>query len=101
MEYTIKGVNNGIDGMVGDIYELQDENIKLKRELAQYKAKEVLNRKQFAYILCTRKNGSKFIKIVYDSYEVDGWVEIARINLSKSEWVENRFSIEDVLDELQ
>ncbi len=88
-------------GLINDINDLGEENLKLKRELSKYKAKEILNRKQFDYILCTKKNGNKFIKVIYDSYEADGWVEVARINLSKSEWVEDRFSIEDVLDELQ
>jgi len=30
---------------------------------------------KFDYILCTRKNGTKFIKAVHYSCEFDGWVE--------------------------
>lgn len=70
-------------------------------KLSKYKAKEILNRKQFDYVPCTTKKGNKFIKIIYNSYEADGWVEIARIHLSKSEWVRDRFSIEDIFDELK
>lgn len=47
------------------------------------------------------QESNKFIKIIYDSYEADGWVEVARIHLSKSEWVRDRFSVEDILDELK
>jgi hypothetical protein len=57
--------------------------------------------KKFDYVLCTRKNGTKFIKVVHYSCEFDGWIEIARINLSKHEWVQNNFSIEDVFEELK
>lgn len=81
--------------------ELLERLNEANREISKYKVKEVLNRKQFNYILCTTKKGNKFIKIIYDSYEADGWVEIARIYLSKSEWVRDRFSIEDVLAELK
>lgn len=91
----------GIADMVGDIRRLQEENKSLKRDISKYKAKELRDKKMFDYVLCTRKNGTKFIKVVYDSYESDGWVEIARINLSKNEWVRNRFSIEDLFDDLK
>lgn len=30
LEYTIESVTNGIDGMIGEIDRLQDENLKLK-----------------------------------------------------------------------
>ena len=83
------------------ITKLNEQLRETNKELLKYKVNEILNRKQFKYILCHTKKGNKFIKIVYDSYEVDGWVEIARIHLSKSEWVRNRFSIEDVLEEVK
>ena len=82
------------------IHALQEENKKLEQKVLKYRAKEVINKRMFDYILCTRKNGSKFIKIIYDSHEIDGWVEIAKINLSRNEWVQNNFSIEDVLGEV-
>ncbi|WP_353096202.1 hypothetical protein [Tissierella praeacuta] len=69
--------------------------------IANHRAKEILNRKQFDFHLSTTKKGNKFIKIIYDSYEVGGWVEIGRIHLSKSEWVRDRFSIEDIFEELK
>lgn len=73
----------------------------LQKELSGYKVKEALSKSDFKYVLCTRKNGSKFIKVIYDSYDVNGWVEIARINMSKSQWVTERFSIEDLIAELK
>lgn len=101
MEYKSEVAEALFKGLIEETKDLGNENIKLKRELVKYKAKEALNKKQFNYILCTRKNGDKFIKIIYDSYEVDGWVEVARINLSKNEWVQNNFSIKDVFEELK
>ena len=73
----------------------------LNRSLAKYKAKEVLSRKQFDYVIGKTKKGNRFIKVIYDSYEDNGWVEVARIHLSKNEWVQNTFSIEDILDDLK
>lgn len=35
MEYTIESVNNGIDNMIDDINELQEENLALKRALVE------------------------------------------------------------------
>jgi hypothetical protein len=43
VEYTIEGVNDGIDVMIDEINKLQEENINLKRELAKYKGRETLN----------------------------------------------------------
>lgn len=86
---------------VKKIKELQAENESLKRELLKYKAKEALSQRIFEFVLCTRKNGTKFIKIVYYSNEAAGWVEIARINLSKNEWVQDNFTTEEVYEELR
>ena len=91
----------GIADMVGEIRRLQEENRMLKQEVSRYRVKRALNKRQFDYMLCGRKNGTDFIKVIYDSYEADGWVEIARINLSKSEWVRDRFSTKDIFDELK
>lgn len=91
----------GIADMVGEIRRLQEENRMLKQEVSRYRVKGALNKRQFDYMLCGRKNGTDFIKVIYDSYEADGWVEIARINLSKSEWVRDRFSTKDIFDELK
>ena len=73
----------------------------MKRELMRYQAKEALNCKQFDFQLCTTNKGNKFIKIIYDSYEAGRWVEVARIHLSKNEWVQNNFSIKDIFEELK
>lgn len=55
----------------------------------------------FEYALCTRKNGTKFIKITAYSADYGDDVEIARINLSKNEWVQDNFSIKDIFGELK
>ncbi len=58
------------------------------------------NRKMFNFTLCDRKNGTRFIKIIYYDSEAGGWVEVARINLSKNEWVQDNFTMKDIFDEL-
>lgn len=101
MEYESEVLEDIYQGLIDEARDLESKNTELKRELAKYKAKESRSQKTFNYILCTRKNDTKFIKVVYDSYEADGWIEIARINLSKNEWVQNNFSMEDVFGELK
>ena len=60
-----------------------------------------MNKKYFEYQIYTRKNGTKFIKILFDSIEHGGFVEIGRVNISKHEWVQNNFSMKDILDDLK
>ena len=80
---------------------LHQEIRELKKQLSSYKAKEIMNRKIFDFTIGKTRKGNKFIKIIYDSYELNGWVEVGRIKLSKNEWVWNNFTIEDVLEELK
>jgi len=80
---------------------LHQEIRELKKQLLSYKAKENMNRKTFDYIMSEPPKGNKFIKIIYDSNEHNGYIEIGRIKLSKNEWVQNNFSIKDILDEIK
>jgi hypothetical protein len=59
------------------------------------------NKNYFEYKIYTRENGHKFIKILVYSNEGGGYVEVGRINLTRSEWVRDNFSIEEVLDDIK
>lgn len=48
-----------------------------------------INKPNFEYLVCERKNGKKFIKILEYINDADGYVEVARINQIKSNWIEN------------
>ena len=54
----------------------------------------------FKWHKCKRKNGVEFLKLIYYSPAVDGYVEVGRFNMSKSELVKNEWSIEEVFKEL-
>lgn len=74
-------------------------------ELTKYKKKlmacEVRSSKYFEYELNTRKNGSKYIRVLIYSNEHFNYIEVGRFNLSKNEWVQNNFSVEDVLEDIK
>ncbi len=56
--------------------------------------------KRFEFILCETKTGSKFIKIITWIPDADGYIEIARIRMSKQDIVTNNISIEELVKEL-
>ncbi len=56
--------------------------------------------KRFEYILCKTKSGNQFIKIITWIPDADGYVEIARIRMSKQDIVTNNISIEELVKEL-
>ena len=43
----------------------------------------------FEYILCERKNGKKFIKVIKYFNDADGFIEVARINPIKNNFSED------------
>lgn len=61
-----------------------------------------VSKPQFDYQLHERKNGSKFIKVLLYIFDADGYVEVGRINQSKSHWVDQGYGeIEDIYHELK
>ena len=65
------------------------------------KAQKILNKQYFDYKIYKRKNGTKFIKILIYSNEHDGYIEVGRINMSKNEWVQNNFSMQDIFGDIK
>lgn len=62
---------------------------------------KIVSRPQFEYQLCKRKNKSKFIKILLYINDADGYVEVGRINQTKSWWTDQGYGeIEEIEDEL-
>ena len=59
------------------------------------------NDKIFKWHKCTRKNGTKFLKLIYYSPTVDGYVEVGRFNMSKSELPQNEWTLEEILKEVE
>lgn len=60
-----------------------------------------VNKPQLEYQLHERKNGSKFIKILLYINDADGYVEVARVNQSKSHWNDNGYGeLDEIYDEL-
>lgn len=84
-----------------EIRQLKAERDALRKEVLKHRAKEARNYKLFDFVISTRKNGTEFIKVIYYSNEYCGWVEVARVNLSKHEWVQDKFSIWDIFSELK
>lgn len=63
---------------------------------------KIVGRPQFDYQLCERKNRSKFIKVLLYINDADGYVEVGRINQTKSWWVEHGYGeIEEIYDEIK
>lgn len=54
----------------------------------------------FKWQKCKRKNGSEFLKLIYYSRTVDGYVEVGRFNMSKQELVQNEWSLNEIYEEL-
>lgn len=54
----------------------------------------------FEWVKCKRKNGTEFLKLVYYSENANGYVEVGRFNMSKSELIQNEWSLEDIKREL-
>lgn len=62
---------------------------------------KIISRPQFEYQLCERNNGKKFIKVLMQINDADGFVEVARINLTKSHWTDNDYTnVEEIYHEL-
>ncbi|WP_341877613.1 hypothetical protein [Defluviitalea saccharophila] len=59
------------------------------------------NKKIFEWVKCKRKNGTEFLKLVYYSPAVGGYVEAGRFNMSKQELVRNEWTLGEILRELQ
>ncbi len=57
--------------------------------------------KTFKWHKCKRKNGTEFLKLIWYSNEADGWVEAGRFNMSKSEFVQNQWTLNEIYEELE
>jgi len=55
----------------------------------------------FKWQKCKRKNGSEFLKLIYYSRTVDGYVEVGRFNMSKQELVQNEWSLDEIYEVLK
>ncbi|KOS61525.1 hypothetical protein FJQ98_16150 [Lysinibacillus agricola] len=51
----------------------------------------VIAPKDFEYILCERKNGKKFIKVIMYYNDANGYIEVARINPIKNDFSEDGY----------
>ena len=60
-----------------------------------------LPNKTFEWQKCKRKNGTEFLKLIYYSPSVNGYIEVGRFNMSKQELVQNEWSLDEILRELQ
>lgn len=59
------------------------------------------NQKIFEWVKCKRKNGTEFLKLIYYSPTVDGYVEVGRFNMSKQELVQNEWTLGEILRVLE
>jgi|GEM_PF-2711005 hypothetical protein len=59
------------------------------------------SQKIFEWVKCKRKNGTEFLKLFYYSPNADGYVEAGRFNMTKSEFVNNEWTLEEILRELK
>jgi len=48
-----------------------------------------------------RKNGTEFLKLIYYSPSVNGYVEVGRFNMSKQELVQNEWSLDEIYEVLK
>lgn len=71
------------------------------KELLHHRAYEAKNQKIFKWIKCKRKNGTEFLKLIYYRYESDGYIEVGRFNMTKSECVNSEWSLDEILEELE
>lgn len=74
--------------------------IKMLKDYKTIKSKELINKPVLEWVECKRKNGTKFLKLVYYSTYVDGYIEVGRFNMSKYEVPNNEWTIEEILSEL-
>ena len=84
-----------VSKVYGDAIELM---IKITKE---YRALKYSKKPLFEWILCKRKNGTEFMKLVYYSNEAGGNIEAGRFNMSKSEQVNNDWTIEEIINEIK
>ena len=97
--------NTGVIGhslLLKEIDKLQKENEQLKYH--NKRLQDIINKinyKIFKWHKCKRKNGDEFLKLIYYSPTVDGYVEAGRFNMSKQELVQNEWSINEILRELE
>ena len=50
---------------------------------------------------CTRKNGTEFLKLIYYSPYLDGYVELGRFNMTKFEAQNNEWTLTEIMKELE
>lgn len=55
----------------------------------------------FDWVKCKRKNGTEFLKLIYYSPTVDGYVEAGRFNMSTSELVQNEWTLDEIKKEVE
>lgn len=71
------------------------------KELQHHRVYEIKNKKTFKWIKCKRRNGTEFLKLIYYRYDSDGWVEAGRFNMTKAEVVNNEWTLDELLEELE
>ena len=59
-----------------------------------------LPNKIFEWHKCKRKNGTEFLKLIYYSPSVNGYIEVGRFNMSKQELVQSEWSLDEIVREL-
>lgn len=111
-EKAIDGVDTweadalGLNLAIKALEKLQEyENINsspkaLLKEVQKHRVNEIKNKRIFKWVKCKRKNGNEFLKLIYFRYESDGWVEAGRFNMTKSECVNNEWTLDEILAEL-
>lgn len=63
---------------------------------------KLFSSENFEFLLCERKNGKKFIKVIMYFDDADGYMEIARINPIKNEFIEKGYGdLEHLFHELK
>lgn len=62
---------------------------------------EMKERKTFEWVKCKRKNGKEFLKLIYYSPAVDGYIEAGRFNISTNETVQNEWTLDEIKKEVE
>lgn len=78
--------------------QLESERIKLKA-LTEYLVDEL--HKPFKWQKCKRKNGTEFLKLITWDNDAGGYIEVGRFNMSKCEYIQNNWNLNDIYDELK
>lgn len=61
----------------------------------------IVKKPEYEFQLCQRDNGKKFIKVITEINDANGYVEVARINPSKTYWTEQGYGdMEEIQTEL-